>query len=161
MNPVAERSGKGNVPVDAIVLKVSQRSARVRILGKDGQVTFRSGDVWEVIPGHLVTLAIDRRWAVARRRVCEWPDRGPTSTWRSSGASRPPVSTLAKDRSPPSISTERALTGAYAETATPCSSRASSSAAAVSAGRLNDRPSAAMCEKKLGLWISTMFFSTQ
>lgn len=29
---------------------------------EDGQVTFRSGDVWDVVPGHLVTLGIDRRW---------------------------------------------------------------------------------------------------
>jgi hypothetical protein len=50
------------VRVDAGVLKVNQQSARVRILGEDGQVTFRSGDVWRVVPGHLVTLVIDRRW---------------------------------------------------------------------------------------------------
>ena len=48
--------------VDAVVLKVNQQSARVKILGEDGQVTFRSSDVWEVVPGHLVTLAIEKRW---------------------------------------------------------------------------------------------------
>lgn len=53
------------VRVDAVILKVNQQSARVRILGEDGQVTFRSGDVWgvvPVVPGHLVTLVIERRW---------------------------------------------------------------------------------------------------
>lgn len=50
------------VRVDAVVLKVNQQSARVRILGEEGQVTFRSGDVWGVVPGHLVTLVIERRW---------------------------------------------------------------------------------------------------
>ena len=48
--------------VEAVVLKVNQRSARVRILGEEGEVTFRSGDVWDVVPGHLVTLVIGRRW---------------------------------------------------------------------------------------------------
>lgn len=47
---------------DAVVLKVNQQSVRVRILGEDGQVTFRSGDVWDVVPGHIVTLVIERRW---------------------------------------------------------------------------------------------------
>lgn len=47
---------------DAVVLKVNQQSARVRILGEEGQVTFRSGDIWNVVPGHVVTLVIQRRW---------------------------------------------------------------------------------------------------
>ncbi len=47
---------------DAVVLKVNRSSARVRILGEEGQVTFRSGDVWDVVPGHLVTLLIETRW---------------------------------------------------------------------------------------------------
>lgn len=48
--------------VEAIVLKVSARAVRVRILGEEGQVTLRSADVWKVVPGHLVSLAIKRRW---------------------------------------------------------------------------------------------------
>jgi hypothetical protein len=48
--------------VDAVVLKVNQQSARVRILGEEGQVTFRSREVWQVVPGHVVTLTIERRW---------------------------------------------------------------------------------------------------
>jgi hypothetical protein len=48
--------------VDAVVLKVNRQSARVRILAEDGQVTFRSGDVWEYVPGQIVTLVIERRW---------------------------------------------------------------------------------------------------
>lgn len=50
------------VLAEAVVLKVNQQSARVRILGEDGQVTFRSGDVWDVAPGQLVTLVINKRW---------------------------------------------------------------------------------------------------
>lgn len=48
--------------VEAVVLKVNQQSARVRVLGADGTVTFRSRDVWDVVPGHLVTLAVEKRW---------------------------------------------------------------------------------------------------
>jgi len=48
--------------VDAIVLKVNQRSARVRLLGEEVQVTFRSRDVWDLVPGHLATLAVEKRW---------------------------------------------------------------------------------------------------
>jgi hypothetical protein len=47
---------------DAAVLKVNQQSVRVRILGEDGQVTFRTRDVAMVVPGHIVTLVIEKRW---------------------------------------------------------------------------------------------------
>jgi tetratricopeptide (TPR) repeat protein len=50
------------VRVDAAVLKVNAQSARVRILGEDGQVTFRSPGVWDVVPGHVVTLVVEKRW---------------------------------------------------------------------------------------------------
>ena len=48
--------------VEAVVLKVNRQSARVRIPGESGQLTFRSGRIWHLAPGHLVTLAIDKRW---------------------------------------------------------------------------------------------------
>jgi hypothetical protein len=41
---------------------VNERSARVRVLGEDGQVTFRSTDAWNVVPGHVATLVVERRW---------------------------------------------------------------------------------------------------
>jgi len=53
------------VRAEAAVLKVNQQSARVRIFGEEGQVTFRSGDIWglvPVVPGHIVTLVIEKRW---------------------------------------------------------------------------------------------------
>ena len=56
------RRPRGPVRVDAVVLKVNEQSARVRILGQEGQVTFLSGDVCDVQPGHLVTLVVERRW---------------------------------------------------------------------------------------------------
>jgi len=48
--------------VEAVVLKVNRQSARVRIPGEIGELTFRSGGIWKVVPGHRVTLAIDKRW---------------------------------------------------------------------------------------------------
>jgi len=47
---------------DAAVLKINRQSARVRILGEDGHLTFRSSEVLDVVPGHIVTLVIDKRW---------------------------------------------------------------------------------------------------
>jgi hypothetical protein len=47
---------------EAVILKVNRDSARVRIPGEAGQITFRSSDVWEAVPGHLATLIIERRW---------------------------------------------------------------------------------------------------
>jgi hypothetical protein len=57
-------TGEATEPVrrDAAVLKVNQQSARVRILGEEPEVTFRSRDVWNVVPGHLVTLIFEKRW---------------------------------------------------------------------------------------------------
>ena len=50
---------------EAVVLKVNQSSARVRIMGEADQVTFRSAEVNgfdPVVPGHLVTLLVVKRW---------------------------------------------------------------------------------------------------
>jgi hypothetical protein len=47
--------------LDAAVLKVNRQSARVRLLGEVGEIMFRSRDVWNVVPGPLVTLAIEKR----------------------------------------------------------------------------------------------------
>jgi tetratricopeptide (TPR) repeat protein len=48
--------------LEAIVLKVNQRSVRVRIPAENAQLTFRSRDASEVVPGHRVTLVVARRW---------------------------------------------------------------------------------------------------
>jgi hypothetical protein len=47
---------------EAAVLKVNRQSARVRLLHEKSQVTIRSADVCDVVPGHIVTLDIQRRW---------------------------------------------------------------------------------------------------
>ena len=61
---VSEAPGAKRPPevVEAAVLKVNKRSVRVRILGELGQVTFRSVDATDLVPGQIVTLTIARRW---------------------------------------------------------------------------------------------------
>lgn len=49
--------------VEAVVLKVNRRSARIRVLGEPGELTFRSTDVWNVAPGQIATLTIAKRWS--------------------------------------------------------------------------------------------------
>jgi|HubBroStandDraft_1064217.scaffolds.fasta_scaffold03633_3 hypothetical protein len=58
--PEAERSPP--MAAEAAILKVNDLSARVRILGEEGQLTFRSGDARELIPGQIAALAVDKRW---------------------------------------------------------------------------------------------------
>ncbi len=48
--------------VEMIVLKVNQRSARVRAVGEVAEVTMRSPELALVVPGQLATLCITRRW---------------------------------------------------------------------------------------------------
>lgn len=45
-----------------VVLKVDALSAWIRILGEPGAATFRTRDVWRVVPGHVVLLRIEKRW---------------------------------------------------------------------------------------------------
>jgi len=48
--------------VEAIVLKLNQKSARVRFVGEEGEVTFRSTDTWKLAPGHVAELKLNKRW---------------------------------------------------------------------------------------------------
>lgn len=48
--------------VDAVVRKVGAQSVRVRIPGEPGQLTFRSSDVRAIVPGHIVTPVVEKRW---------------------------------------------------------------------------------------------------
>ena len=49
-------------PLDAIVLSVGDKSVRVRIPEEGAELTFRSGRTSEVVPGHVVKLAVRKRW---------------------------------------------------------------------------------------------------
>ena len=47
--------------LDAAVLRRGARSARVRVLATGEELTVRARDLWHVMPGHVVTLVVERR----------------------------------------------------------------------------------------------------
>ncbi len=48
--------------VEAVVIKLNQQSARVRVLGETEAITFRSSATYRLVPGHIVELTITKRW---------------------------------------------------------------------------------------------------
>lgn len=53
-------------PVDLIVLGIKQQeNARCRVLATGKELTLRSGDVWDVVPGEIVTIAPKKHWSYA------------------------------------------------------------------------------------------------
>lgn len=54
--------------VEAAVLAVAQTSAIVRILGEDAPISLRATGLKKLVPGHLVTLHLDRRWSTHGER---------------------------------------------------------------------------------------------
>jgi len=48
--------------LEAAVIRRGTRTARVRVLATGEQITVRARDLWHVMPGHVVTLALQRRW---------------------------------------------------------------------------------------------------
>jgi hypothetical protein len=57
--PTAEEPSRA----DAVVLKLNRHSARIRIVGEAEQVTLRAENIHSVVPGHVVALAVAKRWA--------------------------------------------------------------------------------------------------
>jgi tetratricopeptide (TPR) repeat protein len=49
--------------IEAAVLKIGHNStARIRVLGEQDHITLRSGDVWRVAPGQIITVKVEKRW---------------------------------------------------------------------------------------------------
>lgn len=48
--------------LEAAILKINENSARVRLLSTGEEITFRSSDVVEFVPGQIVSLLPRRRW---------------------------------------------------------------------------------------------------
>lgn len=61
-DPLSESDPEDGSRVDAVVLKVGEQSARVRIFGEEGQVTFRTTRSWWLVPGLVITLVLRKRW---------------------------------------------------------------------------------------------------
>jgi hypothetical protein len=47
---------------EAAVIWRGSKSARVRVLGTGEEITVRATDLWHVMPGHVVTVALGRCW---------------------------------------------------------------------------------------------------
>ena len=126
-------------PIELVVLAPKERAARCRILGTEREITLRSGDVWEMVPGEIVMVRARKQWRYAghpylsgdleRRRLDvkalglvplrlqdEWPWDPSEQYWGEEGEpleewARPIVA-----RGPrPSFEMERVLPGADAE----------------------------------------------
>lgn len=50
-------------PVEAVLLKVGQRAARIRLLDGDREeVTLRAKEAWSYVPGQIITIEPRKRW---------------------------------------------------------------------------------------------------
>jgi len=52
-------------PVELIPLAVKESAARCRILGSDRILTLRTGGLWNIVPGEIVTVAPRKQWRYA------------------------------------------------------------------------------------------------
>ena len=59
---LAPQLATGPMRLEAVVLRLNQQSARIRVEGEVGEVTFRSADLVDAVPGHVATCLIERRW---------------------------------------------------------------------------------------------------
>ena len=62
----AHRAADGDIdlakPVDLVVLSVKQSAGRCRLLDADRILTLRSGALWRVVPGEIVTVRPRKQW---------------------------------------------------------------------------------------------------
>jgi hypothetical protein len=64
LGDAAEQPTEAPQRVEAVVLKVGETTARIRIVGETDQVTVRmsSYDAWSLVPGQIATVLVGRRW---------------------------------------------------------------------------------------------------
>lgn len=53
-------------PIELVVLAPKERAARCRILGTEREITVRSADVWEMVPGEIISIRARKQWTYAR-----------------------------------------------------------------------------------------------
>ncbi|MBD3160531.1 MAG: cytoplasmic protein, partial [Candidatus Latescibacteria bacterium] len=51
-----------DAPIELVVLAPKQGAARCRILGTGRLITLRSGEVWDTVPGEIVTVRARKQW---------------------------------------------------------------------------------------------------
>jgi tetratricopeptide (TPR) repeat protein len=49
-------------PVQLVALSVKERAARCRLLGSERIITFRPNQIWEVVPGEILTVKPRKQW---------------------------------------------------------------------------------------------------
>ena len=54
-----------DAPIELVVLAPKERAARCRIFGTEREITLRSGDVWNMVPGEIVTVRARKQWRYA------------------------------------------------------------------------------------------------
>ena len=54
-----------SAPTELVVLAPKERAARCRILGTEREITLRSGDVWKMVSGEIVTVRARKQWRYA------------------------------------------------------------------------------------------------
>ena len=52
-------------PVELVVLAPKDRASRCRILGSEREITLRSGGVWDMVPGEIITVRSRKQWSYA------------------------------------------------------------------------------------------------
>lgn len=52
--------------VELVVLSVTEKAARCRILGSNSTITLRAGRLWEAVPGEIATVRPRKQWNCAR-----------------------------------------------------------------------------------------------
>ena len=53
-------------PIELVVLAPKEKAARCRVLGTKREITLRSRDVWDMVPGEIVTVRARKQWTYAR-----------------------------------------------------------------------------------------------
>ncbi|HKZ20352.1 MAG TPA: cytoplasmic protein [Acidimicrobiia bacterium] len=61
----AEEDFEASGPVELAVLATWETAARCRFLGAERELTLRSGGIWSVVPGEIVTVQARKRWRYA------------------------------------------------------------------------------------------------
>lgn len=49
-------------PIELVVLAPKQRAARCRVVGTGRELTLRSKDVWDMVPGEVITVRASTQW---------------------------------------------------------------------------------------------------
>ncbi len=62
---VAEGDLDLSVPAELVVLTPKKGAARCRMLGTEREITLRSGDVWDLVPGEIITIRARKQWRYA------------------------------------------------------------------------------------------------